>query len=163
MGRIVRCLMLSLLFVVVTSLFTLSQTADPFFGTWKANPAKSKFDPGPAPRSSTWTFEDRGGGVILRTSEGIDAQGNRTFEQDAFKRDGKDYPHFVLGAKVPQSLSVRLVNAYTEEVILKADGKATAISYTATISKDGKTMTFTSKGTNAQGQRINNVVVFERQ
>ena len=82
MGKILKCLMLSLLLVVVASPFTLSQTADPFIGTWKLNVAKSKFDPGPPPKSVTWYFEDRGSGVILRTIEGIDAQGNRTFEQD---------------------------------------------------------------------------------
>ncbi|HET7220724.1 MAG TPA: hypothetical protein VFJ02_21875 [Vicinamibacterales bacterium] len=36
-------------------------------------------------------------------------------------------------------------------------------TYTRVVSKDGKTMTVTVKGTNAQGQPVNNVVVFEKQ
>jgi uncharacterized repeat protein (TIGR01451 family) len=31
------------------------------------------------------------------------------------------------------------------------------------MSKDGKTMTYTTTGTNAQGQPVNNVLVFEKQ
>ncbi len=34
---------------------------------------------------------------------------------------------------------------------------------TNTVSKDGKTLTYTSKGTNAQGQAVSGVQVFERQ
>ena len=33
----------------------------------------------------------------------------------------------------------------------------------AVVSKDGKVMTFTTKGTNAQGQPTNNVTVYEKQ
>ena len=35
-------------------------------------------------------------------------------------------------------------------------------TFTRVVSKDGKTMTVTIKGTNAQGQAVNNVVVFEK-
>jgi hypothetical protein len=31
------------------------------------------------------------------------------------------------------------------------------------VSKDGKTMTVTTKGTNAQGQAVNNVAVFAKE
>ena len=34
---------------------------------------------------------------------------------------------------------------------------------TRVVAQDGKTMTVTSKGTNAQGQAMNNVVVFDKQ
>ena len=35
-------------------------------------------------------------------------------------------------------------------------------TYHRVVSPDGKTMTVTSKGTNAQGQATSNVVVFEK-
>ena len=35
-------------------------------------------------------------------------------------------------------------------------------TYHRVVSKDGKTMTVTSKGTNAQGQATSNVIVFEK-
>jgi len=40
-------------------------------------------------------------------------------------------------------------------------GKAVQ-TFIRVVSKDGKTMTVTIKGTNAQGQAVNNVVVFEK-
>ena len=43
----------------------------------------------------------------------------------------------------------------------KKDGKA-VISGTRTISPDGKVMTITSKGTNALGQNIDDVEVFDK-
>jgi hypothetical protein len=36
-------------------------------------------------------------------------------------------------------------------------------TYSRVVSKDGKTMTVTVKGTNAKGQTINNVSVYEKQ
>jgi hypothetical protein len=37
------------------------------------------------------------------------------------------------------------------------------MTYHRVVSKDGKTMTVTTKGTNAQGQATSSVVVFEKQ
>jgi hypothetical protein len=36
------------------------------------------------------------------------------------------------------------------------------MTYNRVVSGDGKTMTVTTKGTNAQGQRTSSVVVFEK-
>ena len=45
--------------------------------TWKLNLEQSKFNPGPAPRSSTLTYEAVGQGFRV-TNDGIDARGNPT-------------------------------------------------------------------------------------
>jgi hypothetical protein len=45
--------------------------------TWKLNLAKSKFSPGPPPRSQTLSYQAEGQGMKA-TNEGIDAQGNPT-------------------------------------------------------------------------------------
>ena len=39
----------------------------------------------------------------------------------------------------------------------------THLTYHRVVSKDGKTMTVTIKGTNAEGKATSNVVVFEKQ
>jgi len=163
MGKTLKRMMLGLPLVIVIPTFASSQTADPFIGTWKLSLAKSEDDPGTARRSSTLTFEDRVGGVTLFTCEGIDAQGNRIFEQYAAKDDGKDYPFLQLGAKAALSVSRKRVDAYTLVTTFKADGKVVNETVTETVSKDGKTMTVTVKGTNAQGQRVNYLHVYERQ
>jgi hypothetical protein len=66
-------------FVFVGSLIA----ADPAIGTWKLNPAKSKFSPGPPPQSATVTYEASGEGV-RRTGEAANADGTKnSFEYTA--------------------------------------------------------------------------------
>jgi hypothetical protein len=52
---------------------SFAQTS-PLIGTWKLNLAKSKYSPGPPPRSGTAIWEAAGQGFRTR-AEGIDAQG----------------------------------------------------------------------------------------
>jgi len=131
------------------------QAADPFVGTWQLNLEKSTHDPGSAPRNLTRTVEDRGDGFFVMTRDGIDAEGNRSFAQYAYKRDGKDYPILELGLETPLSISAVSVDAYTEEFTVKSDGKGAGTA-TRTVSRDGKTTTMTSEGSDA-------VSLFERQ
>jgi hypothetical protein len=163
MQSLLRTLTFGVVLTLVVSVMSLSaQERDPRIGTWKLNVAQSTFDPGPPPQSVTRTYEDRGGGVTLFTAEGINAQGNRIFSQAAQKFDGKDYPVATIGAQTVTLFSYKIVDAYTVELIGKRDGKVTSTA-TLTVSKDGKTMTYREKGTNAQGQPFNNVGVYEKQ
>jgi hypothetical protein len=66
--------------------------ADPFAATWKLNPAKSKFDPGPAPRTLTvrWVQE----GIAAHVSfEGLDASGKPFSGKYTALYDGKEHPN----------------------------------------------------------------------
>src|SRR5215468_5745397 len=47
---------------------------NPLIGTWKLNLEKSKYSPGPAPRSLTLNFVADGAN-LTNTAEGIDAEG----------------------------------------------------------------------------------------
>ena len=47
---------------------------NPLIGTWKLNLEKSKYSPGPAPRSLTLSFVADGAN-LTNTAEGIDAEG----------------------------------------------------------------------------------------
>ncbi len=62
--------------VVTTVLLALVAAAppDPILGTWKLNLSKSKFNPGPAPRSQTRTYIQTPEGVQV-TIETIGANG----------------------------------------------------------------------------------------
>jgi hypothetical protein len=106
------------------------------FGTWKINPAKT---PNP-PRSETRIYEDRGGGFILSTRQGVDSRGREYFSQYAAKHDGKDYPRMVKGTPGINTISFQQADPYTSTYTLKTDGKVTATGKT-TISKDGKRLT----------------------
>ena len=137
-----------------------AQASDPRIGTWKLNVAKSKYNPGPAPQSQTLKVEASGKGEKV-TSEVVGADGKRTTSTYTANFDGKDYP--LSGSLVgADKVSLKRVDARTTERTDKKDGKA-VMTLKRVVSPDGKTMTVTSKGTNAEGKPVNNVVVFDKQ
>jgi hypothetical protein len=139
---------------------TLSaQASNPRIGTWKLNVEKSKFSPGPPPQSSTLKIETVGRGKKV-TSEGVNAQGARTATEYTANYDGKDYP--LTGSQIANTVSVRQIDARITESTVKKDGKVVR-TLTRVVSEDGKTMTVRVKGTNAQGQPVDTVAVWEKQ
>jgi len=137
-----------------------AQGKDPRIGTWKLNVAKSKFDPGPAPQSQTLKVDAVGKGEKI-TSETATADGKKVTVTYTANFDGKDYPltGSALGA---DKVSLKRIDARTTERIDKKDGKP-VVTIRRVVSADGKTMTATVKGTNAEGKPTNNVAVFEKQ
>jgi hypothetical protein len=133
--------------------------ADEVYGTWKLNTAKSQFKPGPAPKASTIKFEASGKGV-KSTQEMVPATGDKTTGTYTAQYDGKDYP--VTGSPVADTVALKMTNAKTVERVDKKGGKVVQ-TFVRTISADGKTMKVTQKGTNAKGEAIDNVMLFDRQ
>src|SRR6266545_3748384 len=133
--------------------------ADPTVGTWKLNTEKSKYSPGPAPKSATITYEETADGV-KRTGESIDADGNKTSFEYTAKYDGKDYP--VSGSDLFDAIALKRLNDRTVESTLKKSGKVVTTARRV-VSKDGKTLTLTITGTNAKGQKMKNIAVYEKQ
>jgi hypothetical protein len=145
----------SLLFALAASLWA----ADPAVGTWKLNLAKSKYSPGPPPKSATVTYEETADG-IRRTGESITAEGTKTSFEYSAKYDGKDYP--VTGSEAFNAIAMKRVNDHTAEATLKKDGK-TVSTARRVISKDGETLTITINGTNAKGEKTRNVTIYDKQ
>jgi hypothetical protein len=150
---------LGVVFVVADIVSVSAQTSDPRVGAWKLNVAKSKFSPGPPPQSNTLKVEASGQGEKV-TTEGVNAEGGRTATQYTANYDGKDYP--LTGSQIANTVSLKRIDARTTERTDKKDGKV-VMTLTRVVSQDGKTMTVTAKGTNAQGQTVNNVAVWEKQ
>jgi hypothetical protein len=136
-----------------------AQSSDARIGTWKLNVAKSKYSPGPAPKSLTVKVEASGQGEKV-TTEGVNAAGTATMTQYTANFDGKDYP--ITGSQNVDTVSLKRIDARTTERTDKKGDKV-VLTRTRVVSQDGKTMTVTEKGTNAQGQAVDNVVVFEKQ
>ncbi len=133
--------------------------ADNSLGTWKLNMEKSKFSPAPILKSLTSTREASDGGVKV-TSTGEQADGTPVNASYTAKYDGTEAP--VTGAPW-DTIAIKQVNANTfTATTKKTDGKYSATSRTV-ISKAGKTMTTTVKGTNAEGKAFNNTMVYEKQ
>ena len=79
-----------MLLLAVFGLVSLAWAADPFVGTWKMNPAKSKFSFA-APKSYTETFTAQDNGVKV-VQDMVEADGKTIHRTFALKYDGKEYP-----------------------------------------------------------------------
>lgn len=144
--------------VMLTAAAVAAQGTNPRVGTWHLNVAKSKYSPGPAPKSQTLIITASGNSETV-TSESVSASGDKTSTAYTAAYDGKPYP--LKGSQLADSVTLKRIDDYTSERSDSKDGKVVQ-TYTRAVSKDGKTMTVTIKGTNAQGQPVNNVVVFEK-
>jgi hypothetical protein len=137
----------------------LAQT-DSQVGTWKLNVAKSKYSPGPAPKSATTKIEAVGAGIKAVVDQTLADGTTRHYEFTA-NYDGKDSP--VVGNNPDADMVARTrINANTIQTVSKKNGKV-ATTQTSTVSADGKTRTVTTKGVNGAGQTVNNVAVYEKQ
>src|SRR5262245_55271468 len=143
--------------VVIGSVAVLAQ-ADPAVGTWKLNPAKSKYDPGPVPKSQTIVIVASGSDLKI-SSTGIDGEGKPTSVGYTTSGD-KDVP--VTGSLAYDQTAMKRIDKNTTEQTRKKSGKVVQTARRA-ISADGKTMTVTTTGTDEKGRKINNVGVFEKQ
>ncbi len=133
--------------------------ADPAIGTWKLDAAKSKYTPGPPPKSATITYEETADG-IKRTGESVDAEGKTISFSYTAKYDGKEYP--VSGSDLYDTISLKRITDHTAEATLKKSGQVVSAAR-RTVSKDGKVMTLTITGTNPKGQKMKNIAVYEKQ
>lgn len=127
-------------------------------GTWKLNLAKSKFSPGPAPKSMTLTYTVSADGVKI-VSHVVSADGVAQHSEMMAKDDGKEYP--VAGHPTADSVSVKGLEGGKGQSTFKKGGKVTMVNVRS-LSDDGKTLTVESKGTDEKGQPVHNVQVFER-
>jgi hypothetical protein len=157
--RINRYVIFTVMLFVALALCVTTATADQHSGTWKMDPAKSKYSPGPAAKSLTLKVESDAQGVKI-DSEGIDGEGNPTHVQYDAKLDGKDYP--VTGLPYGDMVVVKRIDANTIQTTIKKGDKV-VMTVTSKVSADGKTRTSTFIGKDAQGRAVHNVVVYDKQ
>ena len=141
----------------------VAQQDDAHIGTWKLNFDKSTGTPpptGPRPQSVIRIYEPFEGNGIKATFVTVTAEGKKNTFSYSAHFDGKDYPY--VGNANLTSIVLKKVDRYTWEAINKSNGKAVTTG-TNTVSKDGKTLTWSFKGTNPQGQAVTGVQVFEKQ
>jgi hypothetical protein len=143
--------------IVLSSSVALA--ADNWLGTWKLDLAKSKYSPGPAPKSLTLKFEATPGGIKF-TGDGVDADGKPTHSMYLSKFDGKDVPYE--GNPDADTAAPMKIDDNSYSNTWKKGGKVT-ISAKLVVSADGKTLTITQTGTNAKGQAVNNTIVYNKQ
>src|ERR1700736_3438098 len=157
--RITRYAIFTATLLVVLALSVTPAAADQHSGTWKMNPAKSKYSPGPAAKNITLKVGSDEKGIKI-DSEGTDGDGNPTPVQYEAKLDGKDYP--VTGIPYGDMVVVKRIDANTIQTTIKK-GDLVVMTVTSKVSADGKTRTSTFNGKDAQGHTVHNVVVYDKQ
>jgi hypothetical protein len=157
MNRVFQMVVVGTLLAVGSG--SVAFAADAAVGTWILNLDKSKFTPGPAPKSQTRTYAQTPDGVAL-TVTGVAADGSAISQQSTFKYDGKDYP--ITGSADYDTLSLKRVNGSTVKSVQKKGGKFAGTTVRS-VSGHGKILTLTSKGKSASGARFNNVAVYDKQ
>lgn len=146
--------------LALAALATLAQAKDlPEVGTWKLNVEKSRYSPGPAPKSLTVKIVPLDKGIKFN-STGVAADGKAIATEYTTNFDGKDYP--LKGSSVADAVNVRRVDANTAERSDKKAGKV-MLTQTREVAKDGKSFTVVITGTNEKGEPVSNRLFFEKQ
>ena len=135
-----------------------SASNDISVGTWKQDLTKST-RPGPPLKSSLNKIEIVDGRVKF-TNDAIDAEGRLTHSEWTGKYDGVDYP--IHGDPNRDAVARKYIDQYTVENTNKLRGKVTTISLSV-YSPDGKSKSERTTGTNAQGEKVDFSVFWERQ
>ena len=160
MNKLLKALLIGALIASgLGSVVTAADAPDPVVGTWKLDTAKSKFTPGPAPKSQTRTYAETAQGTAM-TFTGVAANGSSMSGQSTFKYDGKDYK--ITGSADYDTLSLKRLNGSTVRADLKKGGKVVGTTIRS-LSGHGKVLTLASKGTGATGAAFDNVMVFDKQ
>lgn len=136
-----------------------AQAPDPLVGTWKLDVAKSTYKPGPAPKSATVVIEAAGKGLKIAV-DAVGGDGKPMKWGYTNARDGKETP--VTGNPAYDTVSVNQTSPTEGTITYKKGGKTIATTKTM-VSKDGKTMTVTTTGTDPMGQAMNNVALYTKQ
>ena len=134
---------------------------NPLVGAWKLDVTKSKFDPGPAPKSLGRTVEAQGEGVKY-TFDGVAADGSAIAYGFSVQFNGKDNP---ISGSIPSgadTISAKRVDSNHYVATLKKGGKVIGTSKVM-VSEDGKVTTVDSTGTNATGVKTHDVQVYAKQ
>lgn len=135
--------------------------ADNSIGTWKRNVARSKSTPAAKnPIKSLTSVREAIDGGVKVTATGEMQDGTAINYSASVKYDGKEYP--ATGGSW-DTVSIKQIDANTFTVENKKSGGKYHTKGRIVISKDGKTMTGTSKGTNAEGQPTSSTQISEKQ
>jgi len=138
---------------------------NPYIGTWKLNPARSTYKPGPPMKELTVKFE-ADGNKVRRIAQGVDGQGKPVdqggTEGASFPWDGEFHTVTKPSEKPDVQVAVTVVDPHHLAVRIKVDGKITD-NDRSSLSPDGKTITDIDEGMSMKGEKYHNVEVFEKQ
>lgn len=155
MSKCSRTVYAVLCLVVFLGGTALAQSSNPLIGDWTLNVAKSKG----SFKSGTSKFEAAGEGVKA-TVDLVGTDGTVSHWTFTANYDGKDNP--VTGnSPYGDVVAFTRTDANTTRIVSKRNGKVT-VTQTIVVAADGKTRTTTTKGTDAKGQTVDTIAIYEK-
>lgn len=151
----IRTLVSTLSLVVLGTAIGIA--ASPQIGSWKLNEAKSKFS---GVAKNTLVVYTEAGDSVKVAIDGIDADGKAFHSEWMGKFDGKDYP--VTGDSSTDARSYTVINANTLAFTTKKGGQ-TLLTGEIVVAADGKSRTVKAGGTNAKGESVTQLAVYDKQ
>ncbi len=149
---------------VLAAVATVAMAADPWNGTWKLNPAKSKAPGGRLPHPNSTNMIEIQGETMHLISNQTDATGKLEQVEYTAKLDGKEYPVKVSPpppGSQQYTISLKRLNPRTREFVENI-GKFT-IKGQDVLSEDGKSFDRIVSSKDAQGRDTSVIQVFEKQ
>jgi hypothetical protein len=156
----------SLAFTAAAALFLMSAASsadapNPWIGKWALDLKKSTFQFGPSGmKSQAITVTEASGGATHNVIDTVGADGSTYHVEYTSANDGKSVP--TTGDPDSNSLVQTSLNPNTVKGVWSKAGKVTATG-TLTLSKSGKTFQGPFHGTNADGSKWNNHLVYVRE
>jgi hypothetical protein len=143
-----------------------AQGTESLAGTWKMNAAKSKYDPASlANKSGTTTYTFSGNSVTAKIDQ-VNAKDQKVHVEYTATLDGADSPWngTIDGKPNPSqdAVSFKKLDARTYHIENKLKGKVLTTNHVV-VAADGKSRTVTISGTDAAGQKVHHVVVYDKQ
>ena len=134
--------------------------ADPFVGTWKMNPAKTKYKAGTAPKEQTVTITEAGSDLNVKVA-GTAADGSKisvAYTVPSAGGTGK----FTESSAYYDGISAKRIGASEREMSYMKGGKTVYTAHSK-ISTDGNSLAVSSKGVNPLGQTVDANVAYDKQ
>jgi hypothetical protein len=136
--------------------------ADNSIGRWKVNIAKSTYSPAPMPLKSYAVVRRAAPGGVMVTITGERTDGTAINARYTANYNGSEAT--VDGSGTPyDTMAIKRVNANTFTYEAKQSNGKYHSSGKTVISKDGKTMTSTTTGTDSDGKPMSMTLVYEKQ
>jgi hypothetical protein len=131
---------------------------DLLVGSWQLDLVKSRYVPGPPPRSETRTYvRDKDGmkGTIRRLRD----DGRQ--EVIEYRADF-DHEYPVMGTPAYDTIQLKRIDAYTAEAVLSHAGRVFGTARRV-VSQDGRTLTIMFRQEDRAGSLQSNVAVYRKQ
>jgi hypothetical protein len=133
--------------------------SDPLLGIWQLNVAKSKYSPGPPPKSQTWYIWDD---EKTRKNSQVTIRADGVPEAVVIIHTYDDVPRPVPGQRTYDASAYRRVDDRTVSARYLQAGKLTATA-SWSVSQDGKTLTYTGTGIDQNGREVSQLRIYEKQ